>query len=194
MIRVEVDQESLRYVQNRLGVMRNKAPQVIASALNDTARSGRQKLTTGVRAGYIVKNGAAKSNMKIRRATYGRLQATITAQSSPIKLEKFKVTAPWSGAKGQVLKSSGLKALVNSQGIKAFAAGMSKGHPGSVHNGVYQRRGKSRLPIKSFYGPSSAKMVEKTYDGEGGAGRAIKPEIEKDLQKNIDRQIKRLVG
>lgn len=46
MIRIEVDQESLRYVQNRLGVMRNKAPQVIASALNDTARSGRQKLTT----------------------------------------------------------------------------------------------------------------------------------------------------
>lgn len=194
MIRIEVDQESLRYVQNRLGVMRNKAPQVIASALNDTARSGRQKLTTGVRAGYIVKSGAAKSNMKIRRATYGRLQATITAQGSPIKLEKFKVTAPWSGAKGQVLKSSGLKALVNSHGIKAFAAGMSKGHPGSVHNGIYQRRGKSRLPIKSFYGPSSAKMVEKTYDGEGGAGRAIKPEIEKDLQKNIDRQIKRLVG
>ena len=194
MIRIEVDQESLRYVQNRLGVMRNKAPQVIASALNDTARSGRQKLTTGVRAGYIVKSGAAKSNMKIRRATYGRLQATITAQGSPIKLEKFKATAPWSGAKGQVLKSSGLKALVNSQGIKAFAAGMSKGHPGIVHNGIYQRRGKSRLPIKSFYGPSSAKMVEKTYDGEGGAGRAIKPEIEKDLQKNIDRQIKRLVG
>lgn len=194
MIRIEVDQESLRYVQNRLGVMRNKAPQVIASALNDTARSGRQKLTTGVRAGYIVKSGAAKSNMKIRRATYGRLQATITAQGSPIKLEKFKVTAPWSGAKGQVLKSSGLKDLVNSQGIKAFAAGMSKGHPGSVHNGIYQRRGKSRLPIKPFYGPSSAKMVEKTYDGEGGAGRAIKPEIEKDLQKNIDRQIKRLVG
>lgn len=195
MIVVEIDQASLKQVQARLGIMRDKAPMVIAAALNDTARSGRTKLSQGVRTGYVVKSGASKANMKIRRATYGHLEASITAQGSPIKLEKFKVTAPWSGAKGQVLKSGGLKAIVNQHGNKAFAAGMTRGHPGKVHNGIYQRKEeKGRLPIKSFYGPSSAKMVEKTYDGEGGAGKAMKPEIEKDLQKNINRQIRRLIG
>ena len=75
MIRIEVDQESLRYVQNRLGVMRNKAPQVISSALNDTARSARMKLSSGAKSRYIVKSGASKGNMTIKRATYSRLQA-----------------------------------------------------------------------------------------------------------------------
>lgn len=195
MIRVEVDQESLRYVQNRLGLMRSKAPQVISSALNDTARSARMKLSSGVKSRYIVKSGESKGNMTIKRATYSRLQATITAQGSPIQIEKFKVTVPRTGAKFQVLKSSGLKAIVNKYGNKAFAAGMTRGHPGKVHNGIYQRvEEKGRFPIKSFYGPSSAKMVEKVYRGESGAGQAMKPEIDKLLQKNIERQIKRLVG
>ena len=193
MIKIEVDQESLKYVQARLGTMQNKAPQVISAALNETARSARVKLSDGARSKYIVKSGGVKSSMKIRRATYGRLEAEVISQGSPVKIEKFKVTAPASGAKAQVLKSGGLKSLIKGN-LKAFAAGMTRGHPGNVHNGIYQRKGKSRLPIKSFYGPSAAKMVEKVYGGGDGAGIALKPKIESVLQKNIERQIRRLTS
>ena len=125
MIKIEVDQESLKYVQARLGTMQKKAPQVISAALNETARSARVKLSDGARSKYIVKSGGVKSSMKIRRATYGRLEAEVISQGSPVKIEKFKVTAPASGAKAQVLKSGGLKSLIKGN-LKAFAAGMTR--------------------------------------------------------------------
>ncbi len=193
MIRVSVDRHSLRQVQKRLGKMEKKAPAVISAALNDTARTGRVMLTNEARTRYVVKSGASKKNMTIKRATYSSLQAIITAQGKTIGLSKFKATAPYSGAKGQVLKSSGLKALVNSQGNKAFAAGVTTGHPGRVHSGIFQRKGKNRYPIKELQGPSSAKMIEVVYEGKRNVRKAVKPEIEKTLKKNIDRQIRRWV-
>ena len=93
MIRVEVDQESLRYVQNRLGLMQRKAPQVISAALNDTARSARVTLATKARETYTVKSANFKGEMKIRRATYSRLTAEIKSQGKPLKLASFRTSA-----------------------------------------------------------------------------------------------------
>ena len=194
MITVEVDRQMLRYVQKRLGEMQSQAPKVISRALNDTARTGRVSLTKGVQQRYVAKTGATKRNMHIKKATYGSLEAIITAQGKTMGLSKFKATAPYSGAKAKVLRSSGLKKLVNAQGNKAFAAGVTTGHPGVVHKGIFQRLGKNRFPIKEPQGPSSAKMVEIVYSGERGVANAVKPEIEKTLKKNIDRHIKGLVG
>lgn len=194
MITIVVDKHMLNHVQSRLKNMEDQAPKVISRALNDTARTGRVLLTDGVKTRYIVKTGAAKSNMKIKRATYSHLQAVINAQGRTMGLKKFKATAPYSGAKAKVLKTSGLKQLVNSQGNKAFAAGVTTGHPGKVHKGVFQRLGKDRFPIKEPQGPSSAKMVEVVYKGERGAANAVRPQIESTLRKNIDRHIKGLVG
>ena len=70
MIRVSVDRHSLRQVQKRLGKMEKKAPAVISAALNDTARTGRVMLTNEARTRYVVKSGASKKNMTIKRATY----------------------------------------------------------------------------------------------------------------------------
>lgn len=187
MIRVEVDQESLRYVQNRLGLMQRKAPQVISAALNDTARSARVKLATKARETYTVKSANFKGEMKIRRATYSRLTAEIKSQGKPLKLASFRTSAGsrTSGAKANVVKGRGLQAIVSRiTGNKAF-----KGS-GSLNGQIYQRRGKSRYPLKVFSSNSIPVMIgneEKVYG-------IVEPKIKSDLQKNMERQIKRLVG
>ena len=68
-------------------------------------------------------------------------------------------------------------------GIKAF-----KGQ-GRLNGQIYQRRSKSRLPIKKLSSNSVPIMIgnEKVYD-------QLEPKIKQMLYKNIEAQIKFLVG
>ena len=80
--------------------------------------------------------------------------------------------------------NGGLKQLVSSQGGKAFK-----------RNGlVMQREGKDRLPVKVFHSNSVPKMVEKVYQGERGMAGALKEPIQSDLRKNLEAEIKKIVG
>lgn len=80
--------------------------------------------------------------------------------------------------------NGGLKQLVSSQGGKAFK-----------RNGlVMQREGKDRIPVKVFHSNSVPKMVEKVYQGERGMAGALKEPIQSDLRKNLEAEIKKIVG
>lgn len=183
MIRVEVDAASLSRVQKKLGTMKSKAPVVISRALNKTAVSARQRLATRAQQAYTVKTGGFRDAMEIKKASSGNLVAEIRSQGSPLKIVKFKSTAPKSGAKADITKS-GLKQLIMGN-IKAFKATMKSGH-----SGIFQRRGPSRLPIKELYSNSIPKMIgseKRVYGLE-------KKNIESDLKKYVEAQIKLLVG
>ena len=178
MITYQVDQASLQRVQRKLGTMQSKAPIVISRALNKTAVSARQRLATRAQAAYTVKSGGFKKDMQIKKASSGNLVAEIRSQGRPLKITKFKYSAPQSGAKADITKS-GLKALVMGN-IKAFK-----------RNGqIFQRRSAARLPIKVLSSNSSPKMIgsEKRVYG------IVKPNIESDLRKYMEAQIKLLVG
>ena len=184
MITYQVDQASLQYVQKKLGAMQNKAPIVISRALNKTAVSARQRLATRAQQAYTVKSGGFKKDMQIKKASSGNLVAEIRSQGKPLKIVKFKYSASKSsGAKADITKS-GLKPLIMGN-IKAFKATMSSGH-----SGIFQRRSAARLPIKELYSNSIPKMIgsEKRVYG------IVKPNIESDLQKYMEAQIKILVG
>lgn len=179
MITFELDKASLEYVQKRLGSMQKKAPIVISRALNKTAVSARQRLATRAQEAYTVKSGGFKSDMKIKRATSGNLVAEIKSKGKPLKITKFKYSAPSSGAKADITKS-GLKALIMGN-IKAF-----KGKNGLI----WQRRSEARMPIKALSSNSVPAMIgsEKRVYG------VVKPHIESDLKKYVEAQIKLLVG
>lgn len=116
--------------------------------------------------------------MQIKKASSGNLVAEIRSQGRPLKITKFKYSAPQSGAKADITKS-GLKALVMGN-IKAFK-----------RNGqIFQRRSAARLPIKVLSSNSIPKMIgsEKRVYG------IVKPNIESDLRKYMEAQIKMLVG
>lgn len=183
MITYQVDQASLQRVQRKLGTMQSKAPIVISRALNKTAVSARQRLATRAQAAYTVKSGGFKKDMQIKKASSGNLVAEIRSQGKPLKIVKFKYSASSSGAKADITKS-GLKPLIMGN-IKAFRATMKSGH-----SGIFQRRSAARLPIKELYSNSIPKMIgsEKRVYG------IVKPNIESDLRKYMEAQIKLLVG
>ena len=118
--------------------------------------------------------------MTIKNATSGNLEAVIKSSGHPLSIVKFKATAPKSGAKAAILKSSGLKQLVMDN-IKAF-----KGPNGQI----YQRRGASRLPIKKLSSNSIPVMV----GSEKRVFSYVRPKIQEDLHKNIEAQIKLLLS
>lgn len=117
--------------------------------------------------------------MRIKNATAGSLEAIIRSQGKPLKLMNFRVSAGEEMTRAKVLKSSGLKNLIKGN-IKAFVG----------FKQVAQRQGKSRLPIKVLHSNSIPKMIgsEKRVYG------IVKPQIKSDLKKNIDAQIKEVVG
>lgn len=182
MITVEVDKSDLRRVYNALGKIGNDAPKVICRGINKTASKSKTQLSDRIKAVYTVKPGKVKSNMYVRRATYSRLEAEVRAKGRPLSIVSFKTTAPKTGAKASIIKGNGLKEL-NMGGIKAF-----KGDS-NLNGQIYQRRGKSRYPLKKLTSNSVPVMVgnEKVYD-------QLEPKIKQMLYKNIEAQIKFLVG
>lgn len=175
MITVRVDEASRAYVERRLGEMRHKAPVVISRALNKTAVSARVRLARRAQQSYTVKTTGFKKDMQIDRANAGKLEATIRSAGQPLSINRFKHAAPKSGAKADITKS-GFKALRGPMNIGAFRGPNSH---------IYQREGRSRLPIKKLFSNSVPVMIgseKRVYGLE-------KENINKDLKKNIEAQI-----
>lgn len=180
MIEIKVDMPSLNRVERKLGEMKSKAPTVTARALNQTARQARKRLADRARQAYTVKSGKFNKNMTIKNATAGKLEAVIRSKGRPLNITDFKYSAPASGAKSQIVSGGGLKELIKGN-IRAF-----KGKNGLI----WQRRTQARMPVKPLKSNSIPKMIgseERVYG-------IVKPDINKDLRKNIENQIKWLVG
>ena len=96
----------------------------------------------------------------------------------------------------------GLKELVNSAGNKAFKAKVATGSKNvkgtadkkdKTTGMILQRVGKARYPMRSFHGPSVAKMIEKVYSGGQVTDEGLKAEIARLYQENLQKQIDKAV-
>lgn len=181
MIYVEAsyDKNTLKKLERRLGKMKKEAPKALKNAINMTARQTRTGLKNEVRRQYTVKAGEVSKRMSIKRATNSELQATVFIRGKPLKITAYKTTTPKSGAKAQVLKSGGLKPIVGPKEITAF-----KG----LNNLIWQRAGKSRLPIRPLAAVSVPKAVEVRVYAK------VRPEIKRNLQESIEKQVDRILG
>lgn len=169
-------------VKKKLGDLKDKSPRVAAKALNKTAKDARKKLADKARDAYTVKTGKFNASMRIKSATAGNLDAIIRSTGSPLTLTSFSHRGGGKGAaaSAQVVKGSGFKAL-NKGGIKAW-----KGMNGLI----WQRQGAARLPIKALKSNSIPVMIGSEKHVYG----IIKPDIQSDLNKNIEAEIKKLTG
>ena len=177
-IRVTIDDAK---VKKKLGDLKDKSPRVAAKALNKTAKDARTKLAERAREAYTVKVGGFNSSMRIKSATAGNLDAIIRSSGSPLNLTSFSYRArKGSAAAAQVVKGSGFKALDKS-GIKAW-----KGMNGLI----WQRKGAARLPVKVLRSNSIPVMIGSEKHVYG----IVKPNIQSDLNKNIEAEIRKLTG
>lgn len=198
MITYEVNRAELELVEKKLGDMKSKAPQVFKNAVNKTARQARKRIAQSAKGAYTVKMGGFNQHMKIHSASTGNLTASVDADGKPLEIIKFKNRGGRQGIGGAAasadITNEGLKKLISSKGGKAFKTGVQTGHIGTTHSGIFQRKGRERLPIKQLYSNSVPKMVEKVYQGERGMAGALKEPIQSDLRKNLEAEIKKIVG
>lgn len=188
MIVYEVNRAELEYVEKKLGNMKSKAPQVFKNAVNKTARQARKRIAQSAKGAYTVKQVGFNSHMKIRAATTGNLTASVDADGKPLTVIRFKNRGgrPNKGGAGAAadITNSGLKQIVSAKGGKAFKK-----------NGlVMQRKGKDRFPLKVLHSNSVPKMIEKIYKGERGMAGALREPIQSDLRKNIEAEVRKIVG
>lgn len=177
-IRVTIDDAK---VKKKLGDLKDKSPRVAAKALNKTAKDARKKLAERAREAYTVKTGGFNSSMKIKAATAGNLDAIIRSNGSPLLLTSFSYRArKGAAAAAQVVKGGGFKALDKS-GIKAW-----KGMNGLI----WQRKGAARLPVKTLKSNSIPVMIGSEKHVYG----IVKPNIQSELNKNIEAEIRKLTG
>lgn len=129
MIYVEVEQDSLAYVRERLGSKADKAPIAVRNAANDTAVWARKQLLAEAQSRYTVKAAGFNKHTKIRRATLSTLTAIIDAKSRTLTMPRFHTTASKrSGVKVEILSGTGLKQLISeTTGNKAFLSSAATG-------------------------------------------------------------------
>lgn len=191
MITYEYDQNMLAKVEKKLGSLKSEAPKALKNAINQTAKQARKDLAKEAQKTYVVKSGRFNKAMTIKNATQSSLEATIKATGAPMELKDYKVspatvqTGPNRPdlTKAKVLKAGSMKGLQKGD-IKAFVAKFASGHAS-----VAQRRGRSRLPLKVLYSNSIPKMLgnEKRVYG------VVRPNISKNLQENVDKQVRKIL-
>lgn len=190
LITFEVDPIQLKLIEIRLKNLKNKAPQALKNAINATAREAKKDLVDRVKTQYVIQRSKPdlKKDIRQQNANISTLTAILRIGGKPNELKKHFKTAPntpAAAAKARVLKSSSLKLLEKRSGIKAFITQFKSGHVT-----IAQRRGDGRLPTKSLFGPATHKMVGNEVKVYG----IVKPKIQENLQKHIEKQITKIMG
>jgi hypothetical protein len=188
MIEVEVDQQDLKKVLNKLKDM-EKAPRHLRNAINRTATVAMRMIKQGRSQGYTIKTSRFNQDLgKIQKATPEHLDATIKAKGKPPTLTKsFKTSMPKAGGKADITKS-GLKRLVTATGGAAFIPS-----GGKAEGLMAQRRGSSRFPLRVLYGNSVPKMVEQIYQGKRGGQGDMEDVIRKRLHEEMMAEIAKIM-
>ena len=191
MITIQANPQDLDRILRKLQGLGGEAPKAIRNAVNDTAVSARKLLAQQAQQQYTVKSGGFNKHAKIKKATLSKLAATISVHGKPLTQPRYHTTAPKSGVKTEVIKGGGLKELVNSAGTKDVKGTADK--KDKTTGMILQRVGKARYPMRSFHGPSVAKMIEKVYSGGQVTDEGLKAEIARLYQENLQKQIDKAV-
>ena len=181
-VRIVIDETGIEEVAQRLGEIRNKAPNAISNALNRSLTNVSATLKKEVRSQYHVKAGDIQKTLKMKRATAAKLSAEVRSSGSPISLDKFKVSPKTANPR----RKSQLKIAVKKNGTKqilgAFIANISG-------NKVFKRVGKHRLPIEKLFGPSVPQMAS-----EEGIVDTVNTKAAQTYAQRLEHEINRLLA
>ncbi|MGI6436405.1 MAG: phage tail protein [Syntrophomonadaceae bacterium] len=188
MIYVSVAQKE--QVARRLGNFGDKAPAVVARALNRAATETRTKIITQTREDYFVKAGDIRDTIRITKATPDRTRVVIKSRGTKRELAAFKVRP---GMPNPKKPPPVWRVAVKRDGLKGFPGGfLIKGtSTGKLH--VVTRVTSERYPIRIRYGPAVPQMIGQNLS-KREYNRLIENEAEKAFNKRLEHEINRLLG
>lgn len=143
----------------------------IKKAVNELAVKTRDHIYREERRKYVLKaSDYKKSDLKIKKATNGRLEAEIRSEGGVLSLKghyRVRANGKWTAAKAMVLKRTGTPKKLTKYGNKGFTAtvsALSKGGEEKSHTGIFVRQTKKRLHIEEFFGPGAGKITQKVFE------------------------------
>lgn len=205
-MRITVNDAELQRVQEQLGEMKNKAPNIIARALNRSVSNLKATIPKVVRQDYHVKAGKVKETLDAFTANASKLEAQVKSRGELIGLNHFKVSPGTvnPNRKSQLkiaVKKNGTKLIPGAfnadvEGVKVFKGTGRKKAPdkGSYKGRVVKRgpkKGKKLLreEIERKFGPSVPQMIGNKENVE-----KINQNAYVTYEKNINHDINRLLS
>jgi Prophage minor tail protein Z (GPZ) len=176
-VNVDIDDRALRAILDTLQTP--KLDDVAAHALNETAELGEAKATQVLAGMMGLPESVIDDAFTIERARVGALEADLVCSGKAIKMIVFKPT--WSRQEGVVLHIAGKDEHYRHSFITTVRHG---------HEGVFERKGRERLPIRELYGPSVPGMMARS-DVLPVVVDAIQAGLPEMLAAEIARQAKR---
>lgn len=188
---IQIDLGNLEDVQQRLGELSRKTPNVVSSALNRAVTNIATNINRGVRKEYTIKAADVKSALKKTTANPKSLKGAVTANGSVIPIDKFKTTRMLAtsrkgGVKSVSFNKKTFKASVKSGGLKPIATAFVTNLNGTK---VFKREGKKRLPIGRVMGPSVPQMI-----GNEGIASHVQSEGQAMFDRRIEAGINHLLN
>ena len=127
LIRIDTE-KAIADIEARLGMLYEKAPDVMRKSLNDTAKKTGRELAKLAQERYQIKTIKFAKEFKYTYASKSRLEAVLTSSGEMLAASKFKIspTKPSSSKEGSppvklaVLASESPKTITNSRGLTAF--------------------------------------------------------------------------
>jgi Prophage minor tail protein Z (GPZ) len=149
-----------------------------AQALNDTAKNAQVQAVKETAPKLGLPSRDVKAATKIATATTGHLQSAVIATGRPLPLIRFK---PKGGTRRTpvTVKIAGKTDTFS----HAFKAKLKSGY-----EGIWERKGRTRGPIKQLYGPSVPGIMARD-----DVSRVVAATIERQFQANLKRQMDRQV-
>lgn len=167
---------------NRLDLLGKRAPVALARALNRTAASERTAMARAVSQDMGIKVGAARTAIKVEKATRGSLASRVIARGKRLPLIEFKARAPYP-SRG---RGAGVRYVM--QGQRKTWRGSFIAIVGAGHKGVFFRVGQARLPIKQAYGPSIAHVFGNQIPvGEARRNQVLLTNVEHEIEFELSR-------
>lgn len=174
--------DELEYVRKRLGDMQKKAPMVIRTAINKTAKEAKQKDERITKRMYTAKRDI--HSLQFKKATTANLQAILKDKGANISMTHFKHYAGKRGVSAIINTTHGRKQLGKYGNLAFFTGGLRNG--GAT---ILVRKSAARLPLEKMASISSPVM-----HGNEQTWGTIEDETLKKLHDNIEKELERILG
>ena len=135
LIRIDTE-KAIADIEARLGMLYEKAPDVMRKSLNDTAKKTGRELAKLAQERYQIKTIKFAKEFKYTYASKSRLEAVLTSSGEMLAASKFKI--------------SPTKPSTSKEGSAGKAGCACVGKPQNDHQQPRPDRISGRIPVRSF--------------------------------------------
>lgn len=152
---ISIDTAGLERAKELLQHIPKGTEKAILRSLNRSIVAARTAASKEIRQNYVIKAGTVKKHMRLKKASYSNLSASLISEGSPIDLMQFKVKVKKKGTIFATVKRGAGGPLPHSFFVTTKSPGL------------FHRKEKTRLPIQREFGPSVPQMMgnENVVDG-----------------------------